>query len=303
MIVSLPATPWFYRCLNALLLIVLAWLLASLFWLVFSPKATLPVAAPAVAVARPILADVSAMNRWFGQPATGGDMQPSTLNVKLRGVIATSTPAAAIFERNGQQPIAVKTGGELDSGVRLVEVTGDYVVVDNRGRRERIELDAKPAVVGILPADTPPPGDTHNMIQTVTPDVAPVVVAAPKPKTVKPNVSHADSGRGGDERMVSRQSLMGGMQSLNVNDWARGLGDAPEKGIAVLDAQAQPLAPILGLQTGDVVKSVNGRPLAHKADISALYGAFSTAKLVNLEILRSGTPMSLRYRIESQPAP
>lgn len=299
MIVSLPASPWFYRSLNAALILVLAWLLAALFWLVISPRPTLPVAAPPLIATRTALADVSALNAWFAAPAPGGEMQPSTLNVKLRGVIATSTPAAAVFERSGQSALAVKTGEELESGVLLVEVAADHVVVDNHGRRERIELDSKPAISAILPADAPSPADTSNMIRPVEAPVARTDI----PEEIRPAGRGVPPGRSGDERLISRQSLMLGMQGLNVNDWSRGLADAGGKGIVVQDAEAQPLAGLLGLQSGDVVKSVNGQPLMRKSDISTLYAVFSRTSQVNVEIQRSGTPMSLHYRVESQPAP
>ncbi|GAB3250586.1 type II secretion system protein N [Chitinimonas naiadis] len=293
MIVSLPVTPWFYRCLNAVLLLIVAWLAAGLIWQVFAPRAAAPVAAPAVASQRPVTQDMSPLNALFSEQA-GGDTQPSSLSAKLRGVIASETPAAAVFERPGQSSVAVRTGEELEPGVRLLEVAADYVVLDNRGRRERLELDAKAAAAGVMPADTAPPPPSSPLI---TP------AAVPAPMAQRPPMPPPQAGRGGDERSLSRQALVAGMQGLNVADWSRGLADAPGGGIAVESAASQPLSGPLGLQSGDVLKSVNGATLARKGDISALYGAFSSAPAIHIEILRNGTPMSLRYRIESHPTP
>lgn len=296
MIVSLPNSPWFYRCLNAILLLLVAWLAAGLVWQMLAPRATPPVAAPAQAAARPVTQDMSPLNALFN-PAGGGELQASSLSIKLRGVIASATPAAAVFERAGQPSLAVRSGEEIEPGVVLLEVAADYVVVDNHGRRERLELDAKAAAAGVLPAaDVPPPAPSPMIVPAGPPSMPPLQPTGRMPMSPAP-------GRGGDERSLSRQTLVAGMQGLNVADWARGLIDAPGGGIAVESSASQPLAGPLGLQSGDILKSVNGAPLARKGDISALYGAFSSARTVQIEILRNGTPMSLRYRIESHAKP
>ncbi|HEY9103648.1 type II secretion system protein N [Chitinimonas sp.] len=297
MIVSLPNSPWFYRCLNAVLLLVVAWLSAGLIWQVFAPRAKPPVAAPAQAAVRSVTQDMSPLNALFGPPS-GGDLQASSLSLKLRGVIASETPAAAVFERAGQPSLAVRTGEEIEAGVVLLEVAADHVVVDNHGRRERLELDAKAAAQGVLPAaDAPPPAPSPMIVPAGPVSLPPPVAPSGRMSMAPPG------GRGGDERSLSRQALVAGMQGLNVADWARGLSDAPAGGIMVESAASQPLAGPLGLQSGDILKSVNGAALARKGDISALYGAFSSASAIQIEILRNGTPMSLRYRIESHAKP
>ncbi|QDQ25520.1 hypothetical protein FNU76_03640 [Chitinimonas arctica] len=292
MIVSLPATPWFYRSLHAILLVLVAWFAAGLFWQIFSPRPLPPVAAPSKQLQRPPQLDMSALNGLFGSPSNG-EPQPSTLSFKLRGVIATASPAVAVFEVPGQPALAIKTGGEVEAGVRLVEVNAEYVLLDNRGRRERMELDAKPAAT-IGTADTTPAGGGDSSLITAAPMEAP---------PAEPQTEKRFELRKENERSLHRQELVEGLQRLNVADWSRGLGEAPGGGITVQNAASQPLAAPLGLQSGDILKSVNGAPLTHVGDISALYSAFSRASQISVEIKRNGTPMNLRYRIESPTAP
>ncbi|WP_269530765.1 type II secretion system protein N [Chitinimonas sp. BJYL2] len=301
MIISLPTSPWFYRCLNAALLLIVAWLAAGLFWLLVGPAPSLPVAAPPLSATRPAPVDVSALAALFGPPA--GDLQPSSLNLKLRGVIAHASPAAAIFEQPGQAALAVRVGEEIQSGVRLSDVGFDHVIVDNRGRRERLELDAKPAASGVALAGGLPPAAPP--VQQGEPARRPEGYGERGER-----MSRADRGRlgpsaarSGDDRLLNRQTLVEGMQTLNVADWARGLVDAPGAGIVVENAAAQPLAGPLGLQSGDVISSVNGTPLQRAADISALYAAFSQSSQVQVSVIRNGTPVQLRYRIENRPTP
>lgn len=300
MIVSLPASPWFYRCLHGLLIVVLAWLTAGLIWQLFAPRSPAPVAAPSAIVAPVASLDMSALNALFSEQSEQA-VSLSSLGLKLRGVIATVSPAAAIFERPGSPAMAVKTGEEVEGGVRLVEVNADHAILDNRGRRERIDLDAKPAAEGLTAytaASAPPPLVAQGM-----PPPPPAPQNQVRPGRAVP-IGPQGGGREGDVRTLSRQALAAGMQSLNVNDWTRGLNDAPgNAGVLVDNAAAQPLAGPLGLQSGDVLTSVNGTALQRAADISSLYSAFSRAKNVNIELLRNGTPMNLRFSIESQTAP
>lgn len=282
MIFTLPASPWPYRIVNTALLAALAWFAAALIWWLIAPRPTAPAAAPKAAstIASGNHQDLSALLGLFAQPATPSAtaMAASTLNYKLRGVIAASgtQPAAAILQGSGPTALAVKLGGEVEPGVTLREVAADHVMLDNRGRQERIDLDAKPAASlgGAMPsavstAAGPQPGSRFN---------TPVSAAS-------------------DERTLSRQQLAAGLQSLNVADWAKGLSDAPGGGILVDNAGAQPIAPMLALQSGDVLKSVNGALMSKTNDISMLYGAFTRESMVTVSLIRNATVMNFKFRI------
>ncbi|PHV10169.1 type II secretion system protein N [Chitinimonas sp. BJB300] len=292
MIISLPASPWFYRCLNGLLVLLTAWLAAGLLWQLFAPKSPLPVAAPNAMPVVQASTDMSALNALFGEQAAA-EVSLSSLGLKLRGVIATASPAAAIFDRSGASALAVKTGEEVEPGVRLVEVAADHALLDNRGRRERIDLDAKPAAQGVTPYGAQRVDDSDSGQGD-----------EPPPPVLPSRAAAVPENRSSDTLVISRQALAAGMQNLNVNDWTRGLGDAPGgAGVLIDNAAAQPLAGPLGLQSGDVLTRVNGSALKRAADVSALYSAFSRGNTVNIELLRNGTPINLRFSIESQSAP
>lgn len=282
MTLTLPDNPWFYRILNLLLLAVLAWHAAGFLWLLLAPGVSMPAAAPAAGAATHAVMDLSTVSRLFAAPAAVAEA-PSALNYKLRGVIAShgQQPAAAVLQGSGPAAVAVKLNGELESGVKLVEVASGYVIVDNHGRRERIELDAKaatliggaPAATSAAPAQLLPPGAQSN--------TAPPAGMPPAR----------------EERVLTRQQLAAGMQSLNVADWAKGLADVSGGGILVENPSAQPLAPYLGLQSGDVLKSVNGAPLNKVNDISNMYGAFSRDSQITISLVRNGTPLLLKFRV------
>ena len=293
MIISLPTSSWFYRLVHVILIALIAWFGAGLVWLILAPRATPPVAAPARVKTSAAVLDMTPLVTLFGGRQAEGEASASSLSVKLRGVIAArdDQPAVAIFERNGAPALALRTGEELEPGVRLIEVAADHAVVDNHGRHERIELDATAAAQGIVAANgAPPPQPPTDLIKPAQGENHP----PPSPRGASKI----------EQRAISRETLAAGMQHLNVNEWSRGINDSPDQqGVVIADASAQPLAGSLGLQNGDVLRSVNGVAMTHKSDISNLYGAFSRAPYVNVEVVRNGTPMTLHYRIENQPTP
>ena len=142
---------WLLRAVNLLLIVLLAWMSAALVWRFAAP-------APAMAPASPLSAGASVqqpLNRidanliapLFGGAGKDDGAANSVLPYKLRGVIAAGKGrgAAALLSGTGPKDAAFRVGDELQPGVVLQEVNPDHVLVDNHGRRERIELDAKPA--------------------------------------------------------------------------------------------------------------------------------------------------------------
>ncbi len=57
------------------------------------------------------------------------------------------------------------------------------------------------------------------------------------------------------------------------------------------------LAGRLGLQNGDLVRSVNGRPLTTPEEALNVYAELSSAPTIDVEIERRGQPLQLRYRV------
>ena len=297
MIIALPQSPQFYRVVNLVLAAFLAWFAAGLIWLMLSPRPTPPVASPAIAHRTLAQLDTSPLAIMFTESAAPA-IAPSTLNLKLRGVIAAhdNAPAVAVFDRASPPSIAVKLGDDIDAGVKLIEVAPDHVMVDNHGRHERIDLENPMAgAAGIFTPAGPRPGGP----------IATEFTPPPVPPRMGSHRGAPGRQPGGMQRSLSREALSENMQHLNVTDWARGLADGSSAtpGIVVQDATAQPLSNLLGLQSGDVLRAVNGNNLQRTADISNLYSAFGNASSVTVDILRNGMPMSLHYRIENPPAP
>lgn len=148
------ARPW----LNALLILLLMLPLARLAWQVLVPVRPAQPAPASVAtspVPRPVTPalDVAAIRQaqLFGSPAgvaANGEIPESTLQLKLKGVIAAgdNPHAVAIFDGGDPQTRAARVGMNIMPNVVVKAVYKDKVIVSNNGRDERLMLQAPPPI-------------------------------------------------------------------------------------------------------------------------------------------------------------
>ncbi|GGP24911.1 hypothetical protein GCM10010971_07300 [Silvimonas amylolytica] len=260
-----------------LLVIALAWACAGLFWQLFAPHSPQVRLAPAVEAPRSAQMQWAGARTWFGSGAQ--DAGESNLSAQLIAVIAGGDSySAAIFTGlDASMPTAVKVGQELRAGVKLTRVERDHVELDERGQISKLMLQgaSAPAVAAM-------------------PVARPVVGAAPP--AAAPAVGGSISE--GPSSTLTRGQLAAAMQSANISDWAKGISSAAGGGIQIDNPSQQPFAGPLGLQGGDVLKSVNGANLTQNTDISTVYTAFSQQSQVQLVLLRHGSLLRMHYQIQ-----
>jgi len=68
-------------------------------------------------------------------------------------------------------------------------------------------------------------------------------------------------------------------------------------GALVDDVEKGSPAEKAGLQTGDVIRSVNGQPVVSSGDLSAIVGASQPGEIATLDLLRKGKPVQLTARL------
>lgn len=131
------AAPVVWRGLGAL---VLGVMLAHWTWILFAPRPTV-----VAAVAERGAAEEAA--HLFGQAvsanaAASGMALP---NVKLVGVFAGGAGQAgfAILKLDDKRQLGVAVGEEVASGIRLVEVHPDFVLLDRAGVRQQVDMEQK----------------------------------------------------------------------------------------------------------------------------------------------------------------
>ena len=265
---ALPAptaarNPKLETLLLALLVVVLAAQLAYWTWRFAAPPEV-----QARAAAAPADVDLDLVARLFGahHAATA-----SGAALRLKGVVAPTpgTTAAAIFAGPAGKDIAVLPGGEAASGVKLAEVYPDYVIVTRAGVRERIDLEAPRAAK----AANAPGAATRGF--------------------------HLDVARTGqNDFSFARRDLDTALRDPNQLNYLGQIGMPPGGGVRLDAAPPGSLASKLGLQSGDVIRKVNGQPIGSSGDLARLYQQFGTLNTIQAEVERGGTVVRLSYRIQ-----
>ena len=252
------------RWLGWLLFLVFSWQAAGLFWLAASPgdkEHGLSMPRPS-GQARSAPRD--AFLRWFGAE-TLAEGKPAG-DLSLMAVIAGKR-GAALFKGGDGASVAVRVGQDLRPGVKLVEVEPTQVVIEQGDGRATLKLPE-------------PAGSSNSAI--VAPAGKERPAFAPAGKTIA----------------VTRGQLLAALQGRNVGAWDAGVSVLAEGGIRIDGASGQAFAALLQLRDGDILKSVNNRPLNQIADISLIAHYFGQQATVELGLIRNGAPQIQRYQIQ-----
>lgn len=226
-----------------------------------SPEAERGFSAPSVprdAAARVDIERIAA-SHLFGKPgsraasAAALDRTPDTrLNLVLAAVFEASDPDAsvAVIGTGGRAAEIYRIGDAIPGGARLAEVHSDLVVISRGGVREALRFNDLPLRAGA--------GDSGQ---------APAI-ARPTPERPLPEVVESDAPR--------YRAQTGNVRAV-VDAYRTRLQENPEQALSDIGLQAisqsetlgyrvgslahAPQLAQTGLQAGDVILSVNGRPV------------------------------------------
>ncbi|MGZ5033028.1 MAG: type II secretion system protein N [Usitatibacter sp.] len=248
------------------LVLVLAWQLAYWTWVFVAPPATQSFPEDRGGV------DLAAVASLFGASAPAGTASTaSSPSLKLKGVIAPTpgTEASAIFSTGSGKDIAVYVDREVQPGMKLVEVDPDHVVVLREGVRERIDLETLRAGSGAANAAGRAPGFKLNVARS-----------------------------GANSYSLSRKELDDALRDPSQLNYLGQIGMPQGGGVRMEQAPAGSLAQKLGLQPGDVIRKLNGQPVASTGDLARLYTQFATLASVQAEVQRGTSTVQLSYSIQ-----
>lgn len=250
------------------LMIVLATQLAHWTWTFITPNRDTPspsvVQTDAAAAARMIISE-----HLFGyadQTANPASSDAS-LNIRLSGVFATRGRSAsyAIVNTGAKTDQTVRVGDEIQPGVTLQAVHPASITVNHAGLTKRISLVQK---------------DPEQLLTQATPATLGI------------------RSLGYNAYSVSRNNLTTVLQNGNANIRLGQLTSASGGGMLVTDAPTGSLTKELGLQTGDLLRNINGQAVSSTADLASIYQRFKQASQVQLDITRAGKLIQLRYTVQ-----
>jgi general secretion pathway protein C len=254
-----------------LLLALLAWLLARWTWQFLQPKETIT---PPVASAK---IDVNAATERVvgmhlfgvaGERKNSEEAQVSTLNLHLKGVFAFSreSPAFAIVNTGDKNDEAFKVGDEIAPGALLAAVHPTHIIIKRAGALEKVPLEERPGSIG---------------------------TAAPRSQ-FRLNVPSTAPGNYNLSRGELTSSLQDPKQVANLGR----VNANPGGGVVVEEVPPNSLAERLGLQPGDIIRNVNGKPTNSPADLGRLYQQLGQTPQVQVDGSRGNRPLNLTYNMQ-----
>jgi len=249
------------------LTLVLAFQLAHWTWVFIAPPqvATTPAGDAGV--------DMAAIAKLFGAAPPSSATVASSSGLRLKGVVAPDGGpiASAIFSTGSGRDIAVFVEREIAPGLKLLEVKPDHVIVSRNGVRERIDLEAARSVASTG-------GNARGARAT----------------GFRMNVTRSST----NSYAFSRKELDDALRDPNQLTYLGVLGMPPGGGVRMEAAPSGSLAQKLGLQAGDVIKKINGQPVASSGDLARFYQQFATTSVINAEVQRGSQTLQLSYAIQ-----
>lgn len=275
---GLLTTRWFPLVVNLAAFLLLAWGLASWTWVVFKP--VVPVVIPDnnnAAAMTTTSFDPHALlaAHLFGQAPVAANTQSindipiSSLNLVLTGVVAAGGESYALISVNGQPQEPFAVGQEIPTtGAILQAVYPDRAILTRNGVSESLMLEGMAKSLADVTGGEEPP--------------APLAIQQ----------------AGANQYMLPRELIT--QQLRKPQELFSQALMVPNAGGGFLVREIQPnsLYEKLGLRVGDVLRSVNGRPINTVDDAMKVYQALSTARDIRVEVVRGGRSEQLTYNLQ-----
>jgi general secretion pathway protein C len=272
---------WLPRLAIAAAIGVGAWLATEWFWYFAELRAT---KTPGVATSKARVdmraaAEALAGTRLFGiekQAPTAA--QVTSLNIKLKGVFAgdPAKPAFAIVNTGSRDEFAL-AGRELMPGVKLDSVHATHVLVNRNGMLERVNLEERS--LASLGGPRPSPVlMAPRSISPAAPGMAPQMGTPPGVPAPPRGVPGSPQGPGAQQPLSITPQSMQNFGRIGVKGG----------GVTVEAAPPGSMLASLGLQPGDVIRSVNGQAVTSEADLARVYQQSANAESVQAEVVRGG---------------
>ncbi|WP_297571987.1 type II secretion system protein N [uncultured Deefgea sp.] len=253
----------FVQCLLGALFI---WLFVGLVWQWLEPQSRTASLRLAAAAPKTQAFNPDAVAKLF---ATGaGQPAHEATQLSLRALVS-GAQGIAIIDGLEASAVAVKVGDQVGAYGQLIAAQHDHIVLEQHGTQKKI----------FLPAASMP------LSQSAAPQVAHATAPQATPSKNEAAVN------------LTRGQLTGMLQGGNLANWSKGLGTSAAGGIVVEQANQQQLAQVLQLRDGDILKTINGRPLNKLDDLSLLYGAFSQQNQLSLQIQRQDQSQTISYTV------
>ncbi|MFZ5723500.1 MAG: type II secretion system protein N [Pseudomonadota bacterium] len=279
---------------SLVLVLLIGYTLAAFVWLAVEgvPVAAMPPAAPAAAVAPPREFTPEMARGWalFGDAATGSAtgeraVPETNLALQLLGIFSTGDDrlAGAVIAERGKDGELFRIGASLPGGALLEKVGKDHVLLKRRGQMETLRFDEASSGMS---ADTSTgldiAGGFRNLKDRMSKQ-APAAVPAGDPDAA--DRSRSALGQYAEDMKSNPDAVLSDL----------GLKPANGGGYTVGDGASADLVRNLGLRPGDVVISVNGKPLGNVQNDARMIDEVKASGEARVEIKRGSQTFTVNY--------
>lgn len=269
---SLPASPG--RWLLAALALILIVQCVRLVFAVLTPATPLgawqprqPTDLPADAKAD-LFARVDPFYRSIAA-SEAGTATVTSLQLQLFGVRIDGGGGSAIIAGSDGVQNSIGVGEDIQPGVKLKAVHFDHVEIDNGGKVELLYLDQSQGTG--TPANGVPAAAATPALPAGTPQQTNATVSPPAP--------------------INARSLRAGIAFT-----PRTIGNRVT-GISVGEQGDGSAFAAAGFRSGDVIRAVNGRPVASAADVSAIASQLQPGARLSLDVERGAGTVPIAITI------
>jgi general secretion pathway protein C len=217
-------------------------------------------------------------------------LKQTQLNLKLCGTVTGSPDKAyAVIEKKQNRKQALFREGDSIENALIKKILRNTVVLNVNGKDEILVIKEEKSKSGGRP-------------QTVTEDMGempePEVMEEPPPEEPPPEEPSDESGAVSIDREKVNGALKNINQLMSQVKVRPHFKDGKPNGLMLSHIQQNSIFMDMGLQSGDIVKGVNGNAIESVDDALKFYENLKSSSSVNLQIERQGEQMSVDYQIQ-----
>jgi general secretion pathway protein C len=217
-------------------------------------------------------------------------LKQTQLNLKLCGTVSGSQEEAyAVIEKAQNHKQALYREGDSVENAMIKKILRNTVVLNVNGKDEILVIKKEK-------------GKSAGRPQTVQEDTAempePEVTEEPPPEEPPPEAPPEESGAVNIDRQKVNGALKNINQLMSQVKVRPHFKDGKPNGLMLSHIQQNSIFMDMGLQSGDIIKGVNGNAIESVDDALKFYESLKSSPSVQLQIERQGEQMSVDYQIQ-----
>ncbi|MCB9727317.1 MAG: hypothetical protein H6744_00725 [Deltaproteobacteria bacterium] len=232
-------------------------------------------------------------------PQQDGDLQESELPIDLMGTLVHSDAetSMATLSIDGKNELAWVGTSLLDGQAEVVAIAPRHIIVKENAILKVVKLWSDKS-----PESAPGRAGAPGIPRAVRPTPVRPRPVQTSDASSKPDYSHGVKKTGPYDYELDKAMLDQQLQDLSsLGTQARvvpNYRNGKYEGFKLVGVRPGSLYRSIGIRSGDVIKSINGRPIDSPNKALELFDQLKSSSALNVEIERRGQPKQLNYSIK-----